>query len=89
MDRLGYKTVHIPIQGQQVFTWDDIVEKTGIQPVLAYYTPIPHTPMWEKAKKFSRFNLEENPVFTNNTLFPCLGKNNETKLISQLKKLAG
>ncbi len=66
-----------------------IVKKAGIQPVLAYYTPIPHTPMWEKAKKFSRFDLEKDPVFTNNALFPCLEKNNRTKSISQLKKLAG
>ena len=66
-----------------------IVKKTGIQPVLAYYTPIPHTPMWKKAKNFSRFDLEKNPVFTNNALFPCLEKNNGTKSISQLKKLAG
>ncbi len=37
MDRLGYKTVHIPIQGQQVFTWDDIVEKTGTEPFAVVY----------------------------------------------------
>ncbi len=66
-----------------------IVKKTGIQPVLAYYTPIPHTPMWEKAKKVAKFDLEKDPVFTNNALFPCLDEKNETKSISQLKKLAG
>ncbi len=66
-----------------------VVKKIGIQPVLAYYTPIPHTPMWEKAKQVSKFDLEKNPVFTNNALFPCLDKNITLKSISQLKKLAG
>ncbi len=66
-----------------------IVKNTGIQPVLAYYTPIPHTQMWEKAKKMSRFNLEKDPVFTNNALFPCFDEKITINSISQLKKLAG
>ena len=33
-----------------------IVKKSGIQPVFAYYTPIPNTPMWKKAVKNSRFD---------------------------------
>ncbi|TIH19374.1 glycosyltransferase family 1 protein [Marinifilum sp. JC120] len=37
MDELGYKTVHIPIQGQQVFTWQDILEKTGTKPYAVVY----------------------------------------------------
>jgi len=64
-----------------------LVKQTGIQPVLAYYTPIPHTPMWESAVKHSKFDLMEHPVFTNNTLFPCVNSNIDLKRISQLKKL--
>ncbi len=37
MDRLGYRTVHIPIRGQQVFTWDDIVRLTGEEPFAVVY----------------------------------------------------
>lgn len=37
MDSLGYKTVHIPIRGQQVFTWDDIVQQTGEEPFAVVY----------------------------------------------------
>ncbi len=66
-----------------------VVKNSGIQPVLAYYTPIPHTPMWEKAKQVSKFNLEKDPIFTNNALFPCLDEKISIKSISQLKKLAG
>ncbi len=44
---------------------------SGITPVLTHYTPIPHTSMWEDAKKHSRFNIEQNPLFTNNSISPC------------------
>jgi radical SAM superfamily enzyme YgiQ (UPF0313 family) len=65
----------------------NFVKKTGIMPVLAYYTPIPHTPMWEKAVTSSKYNLMEHPVFTNNTLFPCVNSDMDLKRISQLKNL--
>ncbi len=63
------------------------VKKTGILPVLAYYTPIPHTRLWEKAVRNSRYDLIQHPVFTNNTLFPCVKSDLEVKRISQLKNL--
>jgi len=63
------------------------VKKTGILPVLAYYTPIPHTPMWDDAVRNSKFDLLEHPVFTNNTLFPCVSSNIDLNRISQLKNL--
>jgi len=64
-----------------------VVKNTGIQPVLAYYTPIPHTAMWEAAVTCSRFDLTEHPVFTNNTLFPCVNSPQDLNRISQLKNL--
>lgn len=64
-----------------------LVLQQGIMPVLAYYTPIPHTAMWEKALGASRFDLREHPVFTNNTLFPCVTSPRDLKRISQLKNL--
>ncbi len=66
----------------------ELVKKTGIMPVLAYYTPIPHTPMWDEAVKISKFDLTQDPVFTNNTLFPCLNSSMDLKRISQLKNLS-
>lgn len=63
------------------------VKKTGILPVLAYYTPIPHTPLWEEAVQNSKYDLLEHPVFTNNTLFPCVTSDHDLKRISQLKNL--
>ncbi len=64
-----------------------IVKNTGILPVLAYYTPIPHTAMWKTAVAQSKFDLEKHPVFTNNTLFPCINSSEKIERISQLKNL--
>lgn len=63
------------------------VKKCGINPTLAYYTPIPHTKMWEKAKQNSKYDLELDPVFSNNTLFPCSFDKNMTKQIARIKNL--
>ncbi len=64
-----------------------LVIRSGILPVLAYYTPIPHTPMWEEAVANSKFEILQHPVFTNNTLFPCVDSNTDLHRISQLKNL--
>lgn len=65
----------------------NFVKKAGILPVLAYYTPIPHTPLWAEAVQNSRYDLLQHPVFTNNTLFPCVESDLDLKRISQLKNL--
>jgi radical SAM superfamily enzyme YgiQ (UPF0313 family) len=41
------------------------------KPVIVEYSPIPHTPLFEKAKKISRFDLEKEPLFHNNSILPC------------------
>jgi hypothetical protein len=40
-------------------------------PYLAEYSPIPHTPLWEKAVSASPYDLVSEPLFHNNTLLPC------------------
>jgi radical SAM superfamily enzyme YgiQ (UPF0313 family) len=47
------------------------VKETGANPMLVEYSPIPHTPLFEKAKKVSQFDLENEPLFHNNTILPC------------------
>ncbi|MFH1102313.1 MAG: radical SAM protein [Pseudomonadota bacterium] len=64
------------------------VKKCGIQPVLAYYSPIPHTALWKKAVLSSRYPLESDPVFTNNAVFPCRKKPFSWEKMSRLKRLA-
>jgi radical SAM superfamily enzyme YgiQ (UPF0313 family) len=47
------------------------VRETGARPMLVEYSPIPHTPLFEKAKKMSTFDLENEPLFHNNSILPC------------------
>ena len=63
------------------------VEKAGALPYLSEYSPLPHTQMWEEAVEVSRFNVRDEPLFHNNTLFPCWdGKDLDT--INTLKNMA-
>ncbi len=59
----------------------------GITPVLAYYTPIPKTPMWNEAVRSSRYDLEKDPVFKNNEVFTCSKKTFSWDMESYFKKL--
>ena len=67
----------------------NIVRQNNITPVLAHYTPIPHTVLWPKAVASSRYDLESDPVFTNNAILPCQQEPFSWKTLSLLKKLAG
>lgn len=66
-----------------------IVRDAGIQPVLAHYTPIPHTPLWAAACKASRYDLASDPIYTNNAIFPCSPDDFSWDQLSRLKQLAG
>ena len=47
------------------------VKELGATPVLAQYSPIPGTALWPRALACSRFDLAADPLFHNNSLFPC------------------
>lgn len=47
------------------------VKRLGVRPVLAQYSPIPHTALWPEAVKASRYDLKGDPIFQNNSIFPC------------------
>ncbi|MGM0452947.1 MAG: B12-binding domain-containing radical SAM protein [Thermodesulfobacteriota bacterium] len=47
------------------------VKQSGITPILAHYTPIPGTKMWEAACAASRYDLASEPLYTNNAVMPC------------------
>jgi radical SAM superfamily enzyme YgiQ (UPF0313 family) len=64
------------------------VQETQITPILAYYSPIPHTAMWPEAVAASRYDLEADPIFTNNSVLPCQSEVFNWETISGLKELA-
>ena len=62
------------LPGQSVGSVKDSVEfvnRVGAMPFLAEYSPIPHTPLWDKAVASSPYDLVAEPLFHNNTLLPC------------------
>ena len=65
-----------------------IVKQTGVTPVIAYYTPIPNTELWPRAVAASRYDLEADPIFTNNAIMPCQKEPFSWERISTLKELA-
>jgi radical SAM superfamily enzyme YgiQ (UPF0313 family) len=65
-----------------------VVKQAGVTPVIAHYTPIPHTPMWDDAVAASRYDLASDPVFTNNAIFPCQSERFSWDVLTRLKKLA-
>ena len=48
----------------------DYVFGCGVRPYLAEYSPIPGTAMFKEAKKLSRFDIESEPLFHNNSILP-------------------
>lgn len=83
----AYLLVGLP--GQQLSDIDDairIVAKSGITPIPAYYTPIPHTALWPAAVQASPYDLEADPLFTNNALMPCVPEGFSWALLSHIKK---
>ncbi|WP_319408437.1 B12-binding domain-containing radical SAM protein [uncultured Desulfosarcina sp.] len=65
-----------------------VVKATGVTPIIAHYTPIPHTPMWKAAVAASRYDLESDPIFTNNAIFPCRSESFSWDVLTRLKNLA-
>lgn len=63
------------------------LEKIGVSPYLAEFSPIPGTPFFEMAKTYSRYPIEDDPIFHNNSVFPAL-KNPVWEDIERIKNLA-
>jgi radical SAM superfamily enzyme YgiQ (UPF0313 family) len=47
------------------------VKELGATPILAQYSPIPGTALWPQALAAARYDLTADPLFHNNSLFPC------------------
>ena len=88
-DRVGaYLLAGLPGQDLEKVAADiRMVKQTGIKPILAYYSPIPHTAMWPAAVRASRYDLNADPLYTNNSVFPCLSSF-DWQTLSRLKQLA-
>lgn len=63
------------------------VKACGVKPILAQYSPVPHTRLWADAVKASRYDLGSDPIFHNNSIFPCQKEPFSWQEISYLKML--
>ena len=72
-DQVGaYLLVGLPGQSMQsAINAVQTVRQAGITPIPAYYTPIPHTALWPEAVACSPYDLEADPIYTNNAIMPC------------------
>ncbi len=67
-----YLLTGLPDQGEpEVAASIRRVQELGATPVLAQYSPIPGTKLWPRAVACSRYDLAEEPLCHNNSLFPC------------------
>ncbi len=71
--RIGaYVLAGLPGQSaESVLATLEFVGRSGAVPLLAEYSPIPRTPLWEQALRQSRYDLAAEPLYHNNTLLPC------------------
>ena len=77
----AYILIGLPGQTyEQVAETITYVEKVGATPYLSEYSPIPFTQMWKEAVEASRFDLASEPLFHNNTIFPCWNKESLEKV---------
>jgi radical SAM superfamily enzyme YgiQ (UPF0313 family) len=47
------------------------VRSSGVHPLLAEYSPIPGSGLWDDAVSSSPYPIDTEPLFQNNTLLPC------------------
>ena len=85
----AYLLAGLPGQSwREVASSIEVVRASGITPVIAHYTPIPHTALWEEARRSSRYDLAADPVFTNNAVVPCRREAFSWQELSKLKQLS-
>jgi len=92
----GYKTSDIGIyllcgmpgqSAKEVRESIGFVRECGAKPVLAEYSPIPGTKMWDEAVASSPFDIQGEPLYHNNSLLPCQNSDFSFAAYAELKKI--
>lgn len=63
------------------------VQTLGAKPILAEFSPIPGTALWERALTVSPFPLAQEPLFQNNSLLPCRNDSLTIPIYQELKRI--
>lgn len=64
------------------------VEKAGVSPYIALFSPIPGTPTWKDAIKLTDLQIDKEPLFHNNTVFTLRNRAFGETAIKDLKNMA-
>jgi radical SAM superfamily enzyme YgiQ (UPF0313 family) len=80
LKQAGYKSEEIGIYllcglpGQRAAEVEEsirFVKSSGARPIIAEYSPIPGTDLWNDAVAASPYPIDREPLFHNNSLLPC------------------
>lgn len=66
----------------------DFARSCGGRPVIAEFSPIPGTSIWNEAVEMSPYDIEGEPLYHNNTLLPCRTVEFTYGMYQELKNLA-
>lgn len=61
------------------------VQDAGVRIYVSEYSPIPGTGLWDRAVMMSKYALEREPLFHNNSIFPCEWEGFTLKQLNSLK----
>ena len=59
---------------EEIIRTIEFAKSYGFRPHLAYYTPIPGSKLFEKAKYVCNYPISEDPIYQNNAIWPCYKK---------------
>lgn len=63
----------------------EFVRSCGAKPILSDYSLIPGTTLWAEATKLSTFDLASEPLYHNNSIFPCQWREFTRDQLNRLK----
>lgn len=95
LNNAGYKTQDLGIyllcgmpgqSAEEVKDSFEFVKECGAKPMLAEYSPIPGTKMWEEAVASSPFDIRNEPLYHNNSLLPCQNDDFSFAVYKEIKK---
>lgn len=96
LKKAGYKTRDIGIyilcgmpnqSAKEVLDSIKFVKACGAKPMLAEYSPIPGTTMWDDAVAVSPFDIKHEPLYHNNSLLPCQNADFSVAAYKEAKKI--
>jgi len=74
-------------EASEVFESIHYVFSCGARPIIAEYSPIPGTALWEQSVNACPLDLRGEPLFHNNSLLPCSNEKLTFEMYQELKMM--